>query len=78
MAVSKQPMLLEVVRQRIRFKHYSHRAEKSYVHWIRRCVRFHKRRHPRELGKVEIEAFLTHLAVDRKVSASTQNQTIRK
>jgi site-specific recombinase XerD len=74
MAVSKQPILLEAVRQRIRLKHYSHRTEKSYVHWIRRFVRFHNRRHPRELGKVEIEAFLTHLAVDRKVSASTQNQ----
>jgi len=74
MVVSKKPMLLEVVRQRIRLKHYSHRTEKSYVHWIRRFVFFHNRRHPRELGKPEIEAFLTHLAVDRKVSASTQNQ----
>jgi site-specific recombinase XerD len=74
MDVSKQPMLLEVVRQRIRLRHYSHRTEKSYVHWIRRFVRFHNRRHPRELGKVEIEGFLTHLAVERKVSASTQNQ----
>ncbi len=74
MDVSKKPMLLEVVRQRIRLKHYSHRTEKSYVHWIRRFVRFHDRRHPRELGKAEIEAFLTHLAVERKVSASTQNQ----
>ena len=62
MAVSKQPMLLEVVRQRIRLKHYSHRTEKSYVHWIRRFVRFNNRRHPRELGKADIEAFLTHLA----------------
>ncbi|MEW8053228.1 MAG: phage integrase N-terminal SAM-like domain-containing protein, partial [Candidatus Thiodiazotropha sp.] len=50
------------------------RTEKSYIHWIRRFVRFHNRRHPKELGKQEIEAFLTHLAVDRKVSASTQNQ----
>lgn len=66
-------MLLEVVRQRIRLKHYSPRTEKSYVHWIRRFVVFHNRRHPRELGKLEIEAFLTHLAVDRKVSSSTQN-----
>jgi len=74
MEVSKKPMLLEVVRQRIRLKHYSHRTEKSYVQWIRRFVRFHNRRHPRELGKTEIEAFLTHLAVERKVSASTQNQ----
>lgn len=74
MAVSNKLMLLDVVRQRIRLKHYSFRTEKAYVHWIRRFVQFHKRRHPRELGKVEIEAFLTHLAVDRKVAASTQNQ----
>ncbi len=74
MEVVKKPMLLEVVRQRIRLRHYSIRTEKSYIHWIRRFVRFHDRRHPRELGKQEIEAFLTHLAVDRKVSASTQNQ----
>ncbi len=74
MDMSGKPMLLEVVRQRIRLKHYSHRTEKSYVNWIRRFVRFHDRRHPRELGKTEIEAFLTHLAVNRKVSASTQNQ----
>jgi integron integrase len=51
MAVSNRPMLLEVVRQRIHLKHYSYRTEKSYVHWIRRFVRFHNRRHPRELGK---------------------------
>jgi site-specific recombinase XerD len=74
MVASNKPMLLEVVRQRIRLRHYSHRTEKSYVHWVRRFARFHDRRHPRELCKVEIEAFLTHLAVDRKVSASTQNQ----
>ena len=71
MDVSGKPMLLEVVRQPIRLKHYSHRTERSYVNWIRRFVRFHDRRHPRELGKAEIEAFLTHLAANRKVSAST-------
>ncbi|MBT3016979.1 MAG: integron integrase [Candidatus Thiodiazotropha sp. (ex Clathrolucina costata)] len=74
MEAVKKPMLLEVVRQRLRLRHYSIRTEKSYIHWIRRFVRFHNRRHPKELGKQEIEAFLTHLAVDRKVSASTQNQ----
>jgi integron integrase len=74
MVVPNKPMLLDVVRQRIRLKHYSFRTEKAYVHWIRRFVLFHNRRHPRELGKAEIEAFLTHLAVDRKVAASTQNQ----
>lgn len=74
MAVSNKPMLLDVVRQRIRLKHYSFRTEKAYVHRIRRFVQFHNCRHPRELGKGEIEAFLAHLAVDRKVAASTQNQ----
>ena len=74
MEVSKKPMLLDVVRQRIRLKHYSHRTEKSYIHWIRHFVRFHNRQHPRDMGKPEIESFLTHLAVERKVSASTQNQ----
>jgi hypothetical protein len=54
MAVSNKRMLLDVVPQRIRLKHYSHRTEKSYVHWIRRFVRFHNQRHPRELGKAEI------------------------
>ncbi|MEW8286418.1 MAG: phage integrase N-terminal SAM-like domain-containing protein, partial [Candidatus Thiodiazotropha endolucinida] len=63
MDVVKKPMLLEVVRQRLRLRDYSIRTEKSYIHWVRRFVRFHNRRHPKELGKQEIEAFLTHLAV---------------
>ncbi|MEW8523624.1 MAG: phage integrase N-terminal SAM-like domain-containing protein [Candidatus Thiodiazotropha endolucinida] len=74
MDVVKKPMLLEIVWQRMRLLHYSIRTEKSYIHWIQRFVRFHNRRHPKALGKQEIEAFLTHLAVDRKVSASTQYQ----
>jgi integron integrase len=68
--------LLEVVRSRIRARHYSLRTEKAYVFWIRRFVRFHAMRHPREMGAPEVEAFLTHLAVDAKVSASTQNQAL--
>ena len=67
-------MLLEVVSDTIRRKHYSHQTEKTYLQWIKRYLAFHNKRHPREMGKVEIEAFLTHLAVDAKVSASTQNQ----
>jgi integron integrase len=67
-------MLLEVVSDTIRRKHYSHRTEKSYLQWIKRYVIFHQKRHPREMGKAEVEAFLTYLAVERKVSASTQNQ----
>ena len=67
-------MLLEVVSDTIRRKHYSYCTEKSYLQWIKRYVIFHHKRHPREMGKVEVEAFLTYLAVERKVSASTQNQ----
>ena len=67
-------MLSEVVRDTIRRKHYSHQTEKSYVQWIKRYVAFHHKRHPREMGQVEIEAFLTHIAVEGKVAASTQNQ----
>ena len=67
------PRLLDVVRARIRTKHYSIRTEKSYVHWIRRFVAFHGNQHPRELGADAIERFLSHLAVDRNVSAATQN-----
>ncbi len=66
--------LLDRVRETIRRKHYSFRTEKSYVVLIRRYVLFHNKRHPQEMGRAEIEAFLTYLAVNRKVSASTQNQ----
>ncbi len=68
--------LLDVVRQRIRARHYSLRTEKAYVSWIRRYVRFHGNRHPRDLGAPEVESFLTHLAVEGKVSSSTQNQAL--
>ena len=54
--------LLDRVRQRIRLKGYSIRTEKSYVSWIKRFIRFHGRRHPQEMGKPEIESFLSHLA----------------
>jgi len=66
--------LLDQVRDKVRFKHYSYRTEKSYVGWIKRYIVFHNKRHPLEMGKVEIEQFLTHLAVDNKVSPTTQNQ----
>jgi integron integrase len=58
----------------IRLKHYSIRTEKSYLPWIQRYIQFHHDRDPNEMGSAEIEAFLSHLAVDLKVSASTQNQ----
>jgi site-specific recombinase XerD len=72
-----RPGLLQVARSKIRSRHLSYRTEVVYLHWIRRLIRFHGRRHPREMGAPEVEHFLTHLAVDRKVSASTQNQALQ-
>lgn len=68
--------LLDVVRDRIRVKHYSYRTETSYLGWIRRFIRFHGGRHPREMGGPEVEQFLSYLATERKVVASTQNQAL--
>ena len=70
----RPPRLLDALRQAVRVRHYSIRTEVAYVDWVRRFVRFHGMRHPRELGPGEVAAFLTHLAVDRTVSPSTQNQ----
>lgn len=70
----QQPRLLDRLRDRIRLKHYSIRTEHAYADWVRRFILFHGKRHPCELGAQEVEAFLTHLAVERRVSASTQNQ----
>ncbi len=72
----RRPRLLDRVRHAIRRKHYSYRTEMSYLHWIRRFILFHERRHPEEMGEAEIASFLTYLAVDRTVSASTQNQAL--
>jgi len=66
----KTPKLLDQVRNKIRLKHYSYRTEQTYVDWIKRFILHHGKRHPRELGAAEVEAFLTHLAVEGKVSAS--------
>jgi site-specific recombinase XerD len=66
--------LLDQVRNKIRTKHYSYQTEKSYTGWIKRYIFFHNKKHPKEMGKVEIEQFLTDLAVNRNVSSSTQNQ----
>jgi integron integrase len=68
------PRLLEQVRGRIRFKHYSIRTEQAYLDWIRRFIRHFGKRHPREMGATEVQEFLTHLAVAGRVAASTQNQ----
>jgi integron integrase len=66
--------LLDIVRDKIRFKHYSYSTERTYVHWIKHYIFFHNKKHPIEMGKEEIEAFLTFLAVQKKVSPTTQNQ----
>jgi len=70
------PRLLEVVRERIRYRHFSYRTEQAYVGWVRRYIGFHGRRHPREMGAPEIESFLNHLANERNVAASTHNQAL--
>jgi integron integrase len=75
--VEKRPKkLLDQLGEAIRLKHYSIRTEEAYVSWARRYILFHNKRHPKDMGSQEIEAFLTHLAVDQKVAASTQNQAL--
>jgi integron integrase len=69
--------LFEVAREKIRTRHLAFRTEQAYLQWMRRYVKFHGRRHPREMGRVEVEAFLSHLAVDAGVAASTQNQALQ-
>ena len=69
-----KPRLLDQVREQIRVRHYSIRTEEAYVDWCRRFVLWHGKRHPRDMGANEVEAFLSHLATERNVSASTQNQ----
>lgn len=68
------PKLLDLLRDRLRLKHYSIRTETQYVQWVRRFILFHGKRHPQEMGAKEVEAFLTHLAVEGRVAAATQNQ----
>lgn len=73
---SADPKLLDAVRHAVRVRHYSERTEDAYVMWIRRFVRYHGTRHPRELGAPEVARFLSMLAIERRVSASTQNQAL--
>jgi integron integrase len=68
------PKLLDRVHWQLRAKHYSIRTEQAYTDWIRRYILFHRKRHPKEMGEEEISAFLNHLAINRAVAASTQNQ----
>jgi len=71
-----KPRLLDQVREAIRTRHMNYRTEEAYVHWIKRYIFFHHKRHPAEMGPPEITQFLTSLAVERHVSASTQNQAL--
>ena len=66
--------LLDIVRDTIRFKHYSLSTERTYIHWIKQYIFFHNKKHPKDMGKDEIEEFLTSLAIKKKVASSTQNQ----
>src|SRR3982074_104419 len=75
--MGSQPGLLAVAREKMRTRHLAMRTEQAYLQWLRRYLVFHGRRHPRHLGAPEVEQFLTHLAVHRKVSAATQNQALQ-
>jgi site-specific recombinase XerD len=68
-----KPKLLDQIRSVIRFKHFSIRTEDSFIHWIKRFILFHNKRHPLEMSEQEIRQFLSHLAADENVAASTQN-----
>lgn len=70
------PRLLDQVRERIRYKHYSYRTEQAYVYWVRFFVKWHRLRHPRDMSAPEAEAFLAYLANERKVAASTHTQAL--
>jgi hypothetical protein len=71
-----KPRLLDQVRQAIRTRQYSYKTEKAYVGWIKRFIFFHGKRHPAEMGEAEIARFLSSLATERSVSASTPNQAL--
>jgi hypothetical protein len=73
-APPSRPRLLDELRAPLRVRNYAYRTEQVYADWMRRFILFHGRRHPREMGALEVTAFLSHLATERCVSASTQNQ----
>jgi integrase len=68
--------LREQLGEVMRFKHFSHRTENAYWHWIKGFILFHQKRHPRELGAAEVQAYLSHLAKERSVATATQNQAL--
>ena len=74
--VPRRPRLLDTVRDALRLRHYSRRTERAYVGWIRRYILFHAKRHAAEMGATEVSRFLSSLAVEGRVSASTQNQAL--
>jgi integron integrase len=75
-AAANPPRLLDQVRDALRRRHYSIRTEQAYLDWMKRFILFHHKKHPRDMGAQEVERFLTHLAVDRNVAVSTQNQAL--
>ncbi len=72
--MQQKKKLLDIVREKIRVKHYSISTERTYVYWIKYYILFHNKTHPLNMGKTEIEQFLTYLAINKKVSPTTQNQ----
>ena len=72
----EKPRLLDDMRRVLRTRHYSIRTEQAYLHWVKRFIRFHNKRHPAQMGEPEISAFLSFLAVERNVAAPTQNQAL--
>ncbi len=74
--MTQEPKLLDQLKERIRLRHYSYRTEQAYLGWAKRFILFHQKRHPAEMGEAEIRAFLSHLAMQRDVAASTQNQAL--
>jgi site-specific recombinase XerD len=73
---ARPPGLIQRYREQLQARHYARRTVDTYEQWLRRFLRFHHLRHPREMGSAEVNAFLTHLAVEGQVSASTQNQAL--
>ena len=73
---AKSPKLLDLVRETLRTKHYSYRTEQTYVDWIKRFIIFHHKRHPQAMGAEEVQAYITYLANERRLAASTQNQAL--
>jgi site-specific recombinase XerD len=73
---ARPPGLIQRYREELQTRHYARRTVETYEQWLRRFLRFHRMRHPREMGSAEVNDFLTHLAVELQVSASTQNQAL--